>query len=424
MTKTVLQVIQEHNDFTHHERVLVAVSGGVDSMNLLNFLYQHQEILGITLGIAHFNHQQRLASKDEEDGLRQLAKELALPFYTASFSGKFSENEGRKQRYAFFEQVMKNEGYTALVTAHHADDQAETIFMRLLRGSRLRHLVGIRRHQAFGDGELIRPFLHLKKAELPPIFHYEDASNQSPAFLRNRIRQTYLPLLTQENPKLSQHLYQFGEEVALVQEALADLTKELTITDCATFCSQTPAVQHYLLQEYVSRFPDLTLSKAQFEEVWHILKTKANYRHPIKNGYWLVKDVVQFRFEKISPKTDGFALPLVLDYGNSLQIGHFLISYGEPLEKAELVLSLRHQSSLLLRHRQEGDVIAQGKHRKKLRRLFIDDKISLEERAKALIIEQENRIEAVLLSDKTYLSKPPKHDIMKAKVYIQKIEKW
>ena len=96
---------------------------------------------------------------------------------------------------------MSNYHYTALVTAHHADDQAETIFMRLLRGSRLRHLSAMQNVNAFGDGELIRPFLTYSKKELPNIFHFEDDSNRSLDFLRNRIRNRYFPMLEEENLK-------------------------------------------------------------------------------------------------------------------------------------------------------------------------------------------------------------------------------
>ena len=120
--------------------------------------------------------------------MREWAKEHQIPIHVAYFSGTFSETAARDFRYKFFKELMSNYHYTALVTAHHADDQAETIFMRLLRGSRLRHLSAMQTVNAFGDGELIRPFLTYSKKELPNIFHFEDDSNRSLDFLRNRIR--------------------------------------------------------------------------------------------------------------------------------------------------------------------------------------------------------------------------------------------
>ncbi|WP_330844846.1 ATP-binding protein, partial [Streptococcus suis] len=84
----------------------------------------------------------------------------------------------------------------------HADDQAETVLMRLIRGSRLRHLSAIQPIQPFANGELIRPLLSFKKSDFDNIFHFEDASNQSLNYFRNRVRNTYLPQFKQENPKI------------------------------------------------------------------------------------------------------------------------------------------------------------------------------------------------------------------------------
>ena len=111
-------------------------------MNLLHFCI-YTEKFSIEIGIAHVNHKQRVESDTEENYLRDWAKEHQVPIYVSYFSGNFSEKTARDFRYHFFKQIMNEQNYTALVTAHHADDQAETIFMRLLRGSRLRHLSGI-----------------------------------------------------------------------------------------------------------------------------------------------------------------------------------------------------------------------------------------------------------------------------------------
>ena len=130
--------------FKKHSKVLLALSGGLDSMFLFHLLSTYQNELEIELILAHVNHKQRTESDWEEDELRKLADVAGLPIYITSFSGEFSEARAREFRYDFFREIMKEVGATALVTAHHADDQVETIFMRLIRGSRLRHLIGIR----------------------------------------------------------------------------------------------------------------------------------------------------------------------------------------------------------------------------------------------------------------------------------------
>ena len=114
-------------------------------------------------------------------------------------------------RYDFFQEVMKKTGATALVTAHHADDQVETILMRLIRGTRLRYLSGIKEKQVVGEIEIIRPFLHFQKKDFPSIFHFEDTSNQENHYFRNRIRNSYLPDLEKENPRFRDAILSIGK---------------------------------------------------------------------------------------------------------------------------------------------------------------------------------------------------------------------
>ena len=163
-------------------------------MTLLDWLYHYRHQLGIELVLAHVNHHQRMEADQEERGIQAIAEAKHLPLKVAHFSGPFSESRARQFRYDFFEKVMKEEACSALVTAHHMDDQAETILMRLIRGSRPRHLRGIPLNQPFGQGVLIRPLLHFKKKDFPEIFHFEDKSNRSLDYFRNRIRHRFLPL--------------------------------------------------------------------------------------------------------------------------------------------------------------------------------------------------------------------------------------
>ena len=179
--------------FKKHSKVVLALSGGLDSMFLFHLLSTYQEELEIELILAHVNHKQRTESDWEEDELRRLADVARLPIYITSFSGEFSEARAREFRYDFFRKIMKEVGATALLTAHHADDQVETILMRFIRGSRLRHLIGIKENQVVDDIEIIRPLLHFHKKDFPLIFHFEDQTNQENVYFRNRIRNRYFP---------------------------------------------------------------------------------------------------------------------------------------------------------------------------------------------------------------------------------------
>lgn len=421
MYAKLLKDIQKKAYFDHHKKVLIAVSGGVDSMNLLHFLYLYRENLDIEIGIAHINHKQRPESEMEEDFLRHFAQEHGLPIHVSNFSGIFSEKAARDFRYDFFKQVMQDYNYTALVTAHHADDQAETVFMRLLRGSRLRHLRGIKSVQNFGNGQLIRPFLSLSKSELPDIFHFEDSSNASPHYLRNRIRNSYFPMLEEENPQFKLALNHLAYESQLVFQAFQDLTVGIDVTNCQTFLKQSSAVQELLLQNYLENFPDLHLSREQFQEMLNFVRTKDSLNYPIKNGYFLKKTAEVFSVEKISPKTYREKTEKVLEYDNIVKYGQYRFSFHK-LSKVFQEIFIENTAPILLRQRKAGDKIDFGSFSKKLRRLFIDNKISTQARQEAIVGEQDGKIIFVLVDGKTYLRKASKDGIMKAKLYIEKIE--
>ena len=419
MTQKLLQMMQAKGYFNRHKKILVAVSGGADSMSLLHFLYNHQKDLDIQLGIAHVNHKQRQESEHEEAYLRHWAEEHKVPFHYSAFSGKFSENAARTFRYEFFKQVMKDYDYSALVTAHHADDQAETIFMRLLRGSRLRHLTGISAIRPFGTGQIIRPFLHLTKAQLPVTFHFEDRSNTSLAYLRNRIRLSYLPTLSQENPKIKEHLCLLAEEIGLMEQALGELTKDISTTDLSVFQQQSDAVQLFLLQNYLDSFPDLQLSKGQFNQLISYLRKNVSGKIPLKNGYELVKTQTSFLIRK--EEAISLSPPCLLEFGKSVEFEDYTLSFSEfnDVSNADTI-SIWSDSPIVIRHRKEGDKIDLGSHHKKLRRLFIDNKILEKDRQKAIIGEQDDQIIFLYVAGRLYLKKRPENAILYGTVVIYK----
>ena len=419
MTQKLLQMMQAKGYFNQHKKILVAVSGGADSMSLLHFLYNHQKDLDIQLGIAHVNHKQRQESEHEEAYLRHWAEEHKVPFHYSAFSGKFSENAARTFRYEFFKQLMKDYDYSALVTAHHADDQAETIFMRLLRGSRLRHLTGISAIRPFGTGQIIRPFLHLTKAQLPVTFHFEDRSNTSLAYLRNRIRLSYLPTLSQENPKIKEHLCLLAEEIGLMEQALGELTKDISITDLSVFQQQSDAVQLFLLQNYLDSFPDLQLSKGQFNQLISYLRKNASGKMPLKNGYELVKTQTYFLIRKEA--SISLSPPCLLEFGKSVEFEDYTLTFSEFNDVSNTdAISIWSDAPIVIRHRKEGDKIDLGSHHKKLRRLFIDNKILEKDRQKAIIGEQDDQIIFLYVAGRLYLKKRPENAILYGTVVIYK----
>ena len=414
----------EKGYFKDHSRVVLALSGGLDSMFLFHLLSTYQEELGIELFLAHVNHKQRPESDNEEHELRKLAEQVGVPIYVANFSGAFTESRARQFRYEFFRDVMRETSSTALVTAHHADDQVETIFMRLIRGTRLHHLSAIKEKQKFDKGELIRPLLSFYKRDFSEVEHFEDRTNKENHYFRNRVRNIYLPQLEKENIQLKRAFLEFGKEVSDYQIALTELSQTVNVEDLTQFLSFSEATQRVLLQQYLSCFADLNVTREQFKQIHHILKIKSQYRHRLKNGYELVKEYDHFQICKIRPKSDEKNNECVLDYLNQVHYEGYLFSFGLPLEGDRVQkIYVSRETSLILRHRHSGDYLIKNGHRKKLRRLFIDLKIPIEKREKVIIIEQSDQICSVLGIETSDLSKKMKNDIMNTVLYIEKIDR-
>lgn len=422
MYSKIYQKIQPKELFKKSKKVLIAVSGGVDSMNLLHFLHAFKDDLSIDIAIVHINHRQRIESDQEEAYLKSWAEEHDIPIYIKHFSGIFSENNARQFRYAFFKEIMVTYAYDTLVTAHHQDDQVETIFMRIIRGNLLRHLSSIKKVQDFGPGLLIRPFLNISKNELPNIFHFEDSSNQENDYFRNRIRNQYLPELENENPKVKESLLSLSKESQLLIKAFEHLTKDIPYQEIDCFRNQDWSVQYFLLQDYLTQFSDLTLTKAQFNHVLSLLNEKQNATFPLKNHYVLEIGQKSFRIVKIILETETQKESVLLKYDSKQEFSQYAFSYNNNEEKSEFVIPMYSREPIILRHRQEGDTIDFGKFSKKLRRLFIDEKFSHHERETAIIGVQHQKIIFLLVGNKTYLRKSPKNGIMMAKLYIEKLE--
>ncbi len=208
MLNKLLSMIRTYAMLNPGDTLYCAVSGGADSVALLWGMYLLREKLGIDLRAAHFNHHLRGAESDRDEGfVRSLCDRWNIPLVAdgaeVAAGKKGLEAAAREARYSFLEALPGK-----VATAHTADDNAETVLMRLVRGTGLKGLGGI----CPVRGNVIRPMLMVTRQEVLAFLecehlpYVEDSSNQSDCFLRNRLRHHVLPLLCQENPKLGENL--------------------------------------------------------------------------------------------------------------------------------------------------------------------------------------------------------------------------
>lgn len=227
MLHAFVSFINEKQLFAPTDRLLLAVSGGIDSVVLAELCRQ----AGFTFGIAHCNFQLRgIDSEGDEIFVRELAQNYRVECHVQRFKTKvFAKNEGistqmaaRELRYRWFEDLRRTHRYDYILTAHHQDDLLETILINLTRGTGLAGLHGILPKK----GHLIRPLVFATRTEIKAFLTQhqlawrEDSSNASTDYMRNRLRHDVIPILRELNPKVSAAAAQLAERVKAVENIL------------------------------------------------------------------------------------------------------------------------------------------------------------------------------------------------------------
>ena len=215
------------NLFKKNDFLLLAVSGGIDSMVMLHCLSDLRAEYNLKIAVATFDHQKRKESFLDCRLVEETCEKLSIKCYTGLLDANSNENFhdfARTKRYEFFVEIANLIGANKIVLAHNANDNAETILMRLTRGSSFEGYRGILAKSRYQGAEIIRPLLDVSRKEIEAyqkknnIQYNEDISNQEDHYTRNRFRHHVMPLLEQENPQYLNKYKQFSEYIISAYE--------------------------------------------------------------------------------------------------------------------------------------------------------------------------------------------------------------
>ena len=374
---TKLRSFVRQYDLIHPgDTVICAVSGGADSVALLFSLYLLKEKMGITLKAAHFNHKLRGEESDaDEEFVRRLCHQFDIELYVDSGEitpgKKGLEAAARDARYAFFRTLPGK-----IATAHTADDNAETVLMRLIRGTGLKGLGAISPVR----GNLIRPMLTVTRQDVLAFLeeyhlpHREDSSNQGDDFLRNRIRHHLMPLLARENPQIGQNLSAMALRLRQDEEELSNLAMVEYPVDVEALREMPPARRSRVLERFLK---DCGVKEPEAE---HIAKAEAlvfsqrpSARADFPGGVTLCRNYGVLQVQPPEGELDciSVACPGVTE----------LPGYTLICEKAAITVNEKNaftvavEGNVILRSRQPGDAIRLSGGTKSLKKLFIDRKV-------------------------------------------------
>ena len=426
--------VERHRLWEKESRLLLAVSGGADSMALLGLIQQLPPEWQPQFAVVHVHHHLREESDEELRMIQDYCWSQGIAFFAEHWSEENHpksnlEMAAREFRYAFFADMMEKWPATHLATAHHADDQLETILMRLVRGSTLKGISGIAFSRAFGRGQLVRPLLAFQKDELYRICemaripYREDSTNSELTFTRNRYRNSIIPLLKAENKQASRHFGDFSEDLQdameVVQPIVAqsfrslftkvdpDWVLDLVAWQACDVSLQRLVLSHFVTEQMIPAGHDFR--RSQLTAVMDLTENPSPQKQISLVGGWQARK----RYDKLiflspdSAKTDfsDFSEELELNKWVTLpshgRIGlfHSDNAFSKELPLDAQSVGIKDESALMpftVRSRRSGDKIVLNKDQpftKKVSRLFVDKKIPDEERRKACIVtDGEGRI--------------------------------
>ncbi|WP_455087424.1 tRNA lysidine(34) synthetase TilS [Parvimonas micra] len=405
--------------------VLLAVSGGKDSMTMLDLFNYFKYELKLNLVVCHFNHSLRDDADRDEKFVKTQCEKYGLKFYSKkedvllySNENKLSTEEGaRFLRYKFFDEVKRIENLEYIATAHNKNDLAETVIMRILRGTGINGLIGIQSER----GDLIRPILNFSRDEIEKYIEennipfVEDKTNFEELYLRNKIRLNLFPILKNEyNPKildaisrLSNIAFDYStisrEYIASKEGLLWEFNKEKILVYIEKLKLQSRSFRNIMYREFfefISKDPD-GINYKIIEEIDNLIFSKTGKYIEIKNVVFKIeydklliydKNIfenleMKFYFENLD-----FSLYSTKFFDIIIEQSSFEEFKNLKQNKDLLFINKKYLDFLKIRNKENGDFLELEFGKKKLKDIFIDEKVSKDIRKNIPIFEIENNV--------------------------------
>ena len=404
--ENIVKEFLKQNNIIITKPCVVAVSGGADSVCLLHIMVN----LGYNCILAHVNHNLREESKEEEIAMRNLANSLSIPFELFSFKhdnkGNF-ENDAHIARYQFFRDVCDKYNTNVILTAHHLDDQIESILMKIMEGSNLYGYAGV---PVLTNNDscyvTIRPLLCVSKDQIYKYMHnnnypyFEDKTNQTDDYLRNRIRHHVTPFLKNECSdlynKISEYSTQVHEAFRFIRnESIKYLELNLNRIDTTTFNDLDIALKKDIISLMLEKY-NIRKNKDIILNILDILSSDVGNKKLMLQGDFIFIREYNIAYIKRNIKLDNQVYELGIH--DRIIFNKKYLIYFEKNKPNSNVKSIKlcynmHKLPFIVRTRQQNDEIAMSFGTKKVNRLFIDCKVPKDERdIIPLIFDNDNNL--------------------------------
>ncbi len=429
LSENLVKYNQKHKLFSVNDKILLAVSGGIDSVVLLHLFLQIREEWNLQIAVIHFNHRLRGSESDgDEIFVRNLCEKNKLVYFVSnedvgnySKANKISiEMAARKCRYDFFCQIAQENKFDLIALGHNANDQAETVLSHIIRGSGVRGLGGIHPKR----DKYIRPLLFATRKEIENYAHQqnlsfrEDSSNADTSYQRNRIRHILLPILARDfNPNIVKTLKRLGENMTGIDDYLRSQGDDAylrclkyrdhckIVLDIIKFLAYFDVLQKYILERVLTDLKKdvRILDYRTFERIKTLINKHINNSIKISSDLWIVtssNELFVGKFEKQREEIFIQEIPGQYQLWNDLifEIKRTTKPLKQVLKNSGSNVEWIDESSielpLKIRPYHHGDRFQPLNLRgsKKLSDFFIDEKIAFYKRSSTPILECKGRI--------------------------------
>lgn len=414
MEKEVLRTINKYKLIDRDDIIIVGLSGGADSVSLLLCLNSLSKILGIKklIGV-HINHCLRDTAKRDEEFSKNLCKRLGIEFYSKSVNIKALKEElkvceeeaGRIARYEFFREIRNKTGATKIATAHNKNDQTETFLMRMLRGGGTDGLASIKPLREDG---IIRPLIDTERSTIEKYLsdrgekYVTDETNLKPDYLRNKIRLELIPYLKEsfglKESIIADSAEALREDSAYLKKEAekyineAKTEKERIVFELDALKNMPDAILKRVISLSVARLSGENVLKDNIFNVIRIIrKGETGKKADISKNIEAVTD-----YDKFIVRNKG----IIKEYSYNIKPGKnyieeigFTITLSEELSDSKNSINIPEFSTLTVRTRKNGDrMYIENVGNKKLKDIFIDKKISRDERDSFPVVCLDNEI--------------------------------
>lgn len=438
--REILNINKKYNLIENNDTIVVGFSGGPDSVFLVEMLKKLQCFFNFKIYLVHINHLLRGEDADSDEHFSfEYAKKNHLEIFIkripvkeiAKEVGKTLEEVGREERYKFFSKIYEKVGATKIATAHNKDDQIETFLFRLIRGASLQGLEGIK----IKNNNIIRPISEIYKKDIleylnkNEIQYKIDKTNFENEFTRNSIRLDLIPFIEERyNIKFKDKIFSLIEEIRENNQNNSLNLTDYIDSENRILLEKIRFLSNFDKKNLFSLFlnqKNIEVNRNKIDEINSLIKSNGTKKIDLDKTYRVVKDYTHLYIEDkkedcvINNNVIQLKIPSEQIFDNFKIRVNIVENLDIPKQKNQYLLDAIYNDIIEVRYRKEGDrIFLDEKHSKKIKEVFIDQKIPKDIRDRLPIFLYNNKIFWIYNVKKAYILKVNKNESKLIKVLI------